>query len=394
MLKLRFDWRDIFRAPRLALSLQRIWIELVGLTIGYAVYLVATFAAIMAAGLPLKSAWLQNGLLPCLFTLGEKAPWYSWVIFAFGCLFLLFSLMLAAAAAARAIYMTSKGNAFYTWKEAYAFTFRKAGSILMTPISLAVIIGLMVLGAWVIGLLGKIPYVGELGVSLFTLIWLFSALLLFFFFIVTIVAAILSPVIITTTDEDAFEAVFQSFSITWSRPWRFLFYEALTIALSLAAAAGLAFFIKEAVVIMNRLFSWFMGADYINLANNGQAMLQSWFLAAQPLLEKVYGRVTEYIYFSREFVLIPANTLPKTVVISSYLYAFSLLFAAGAVVSYALATFTAGNTLLFLLIKKDKDEENLLERKDKEEESEETEEEEKKEDVKTEDEKKEETSAQ
>ena len=40
MLQLKFDWRDVLKAPRLALSLQRMWIQLVGLSVGYIVYLV------------------------------------------------------------------------------------------------------------------------------------------------------------------------------------------------------------------------------------------------------------------------------------------------------------------------------------------------------------------
>ena len=371
MLKLKFDWRDILRAPRLALSLQRMWIQLLGFTVGYLFYLIFTYAAFAAAGLALETAWLQSGLLPCLFTVGESLPWWAWLLYAVGCLMLFSALMIANTAAARAIYMTSKGNSFYSWKESYRFAFRKAASVLLTPISLVVIIGLMVLGALVVGLLGKIPFVGELGVSLFAPLWVLSALLLLFLAIVAVVSAVLAPSIIAATDEDAFEAVFQSFSMCWGRPWRFFFYESLTVVLSLASIAGLGFFIKQAVVITNRLFAAFMGADYINLSNNGQALLQGWTLPAQGLIDHLYGRFADMIFFAREFVMIPSAQLPVSVVISSYIFAVGLLFLAGWVVSYGLAAFTAGNTLLVLVIKKHKDDENLLERKDAEEETEE-----------------------
>ena len=157
----------------------------------------------------------------------------------------------------------------------------------------------------------------------------------------------------------------------WGRPWRFFFYESLTVVLSLASIAGLGFFIKQAVVITNRLFAAFMGADYINLSNNGQALLQGWTLPAQGLIDHLYGRFADMIFFAREFVMIPSAQLPVSVVISSYIFAVGLLFLAGWVVSYGLAAFTAGNTLLVLVIKKHKDDENLLERKDAEEETEE-----------------------
>jgi hypothetical protein len=371
MLKLKFDCRDILRAPRIAFSLQRMWIQLVGLMFGLFIYLIFTYGSLVAAGFPLKTAWAMNGLLPCLFAVGDPVPLYSWILYGIGSLMLLFAIMIANTAAARAIYMSSKGNSFYSWKESYAFAFRKAASVILTPVSLLLIIGLMVLGAFIVGLLGRIPFVGELGVSIFTIIWLISALLLFFFALVAVVATVMVPAILATTDEDAFEAIFQSFSICWGRPCRFIFYEALTIILSLFAMGAFAFFIKEAVMIMNHLFSAFMGADFVNLANNGQAHLQSWMLPAQGIVEKICGRFSGMVYFAREFVFIPAGDLPISVVISSYFYAFSLLFIGGWVLSYGFAAFSAGNALLFMVIKKHKDDENLLERKDAEEESEE-----------------------
>ena len=70
--------------------------------------------------------------------------------------------------------------------------------------------------------------------------------------------------------------------------------------------------------------------------------------------------------------MIPAADLSGTaVVISSYLYALSLLFVAAWILSYALSTFTVGNTLTYLILRKNKDGENLLQRKDREEEEEE-----------------------
>ncbi len=375
MLKLKFDWRDVFRAPRAAFSLQRMWIQVLGLSVGFMVYLVFSYLSLMVSGYQLPVAWAQFGLLPCLFAIGDTFPWYAWALAGVGSLFLFFTMLITNTAVSRAIYMTSKGNSFYTWKESYAFAFRKLASIVLTPVSLFVLMGLMVLGALIIGLLGKIPFVGELGVSLLTILWLLGALILFFFAIVTLVAIILVPSIIATTDEDAFEAIFQSFSISWSQPWRFLFYEAITLVLAFFAMGVFAFFIKEAVMIMNTMFASFMGSDYINLANNGQAMVQTWTLLLENIVKNIYQNYSGFVFFSREFIKIPVQDLAVSVVISSYFYAASLLFVGAWVLSYGISAFTAGNTLAFMVLKKVKDEENLLERKDAEEETEEDEEE-------------------
>jgi hypothetical protein len=366
--KLLFDCRDIFRAPRLALSLQRMWIQLVGLFIGYLGYLVFTYGAMIAAGFQFSSSWAKYGLLPCLFMVGEPFPWFSWIIFAVGVMLLLIVFLITNTAVARAAYMLIKGNNFYTWREAFAFSMRKAASIILTPISLGILIGLLILGALIIGLLGKIPVVGVLGIGAFTLLWLLAALFLVFIIVILFVSIVLVPSIIATTDEDAFEAVFQTFSITWNQPWRLVIYEVAVVILAIFSTGILAVAIKKAVWLMNALLSTFMGSDYINLANNAQAMVQGWLLSAQIFVQGIYQHFSHYVYFSHEFIAIPANELTTVTVIASYLCAFTLLFIAGWVVSYGLSIFTIGNTLIYIVLRHKKDGENLLERQDAEEE--------------------------
>ena len=118
---------------------------------------------------------------------------------------------------------------------------------------------------------------------------------------------------------------------------------------------------------MNNIFASSMGADFINLSNNGQAMLQSWLLMGQNVVAELFHGLAPLVYFQRDFILIPASELPVTVVISSYFYGLSLLFIAGWVLSYGLATCASGNTVFYIVLRKIKDDENLLERKDKEE---------------------------
>ncbi len=374
MLKLRFNYRDLFHAPRLAFSIQRIWIQFIGLVIGYAGYLIFTYLSYFLNNYSFDIVWKKYGLLPCLFASGEVFPWYSWVLFAIGSVWFLFAYLLTNTAVARAIYMTGKGNHFYSWREAFGFAFRKIWSILLTPVSIVVLIGLMILGSLIIGLLGKIPFVGEIGVSLFTIFWFIGALIMFFFALVVVVSILLVPGIIATTDEDAFEAVFQVFSVTWSQPCRFVFYQFISIVLAVVSFAVFAIAVKQAVMIMNGLFINFMGSDFMNLCNNGQAMVQSWTLMLQGTFESAFKELAPVIYFSHNFTLIPVADLNITVTISSFIYAISLLIIGGWVISYGLSTFTTGNTLLYLVLRKYKDDENLLEREDAEEEQEESEE--------------------
>ncbi len=370
MLSLRFDFRDLFKAPRIALSMQRLWIQFLGMGIGYVGYLILSYLGFLLNGMDLSVVWSQFGLLPCSFACGHSMIWYSWIVMILSHLFLLIAYLVTATAVSRAAYMVSKGNHFYTWREAFSFSVRKIWSVLLTPVSLAVLIGLMFLGGAVVGLLGKIPYIGELGISLFTIIWFVAALFILFFAIILAVSILLTPAILATTDEDAFEAIFQTFSLVWSQPVRLIVYEAIVGALSIIAVGVFALFVKQAVVLMNWMFASVMGSDFIHLAQNGQTTLQAWLILGRDLLEPIFGEFTSMIYFSRMIPGLDPETLPITVVIASYIYALSLLALAGWVLAYGLSTFAVGNTLLYTVIRNIKDDDNILERKDAEEEDE------------------------
>ena len=90
-----------------------------------------------------------------------------------------------------------KGNTFYTWKEAFNFALkRKGGSVISTPVAIAFIIFFTALGGVVIGLLGRIPYVGEVGFSLFAIIWFMASLFLVFVILALVVSFLLTPAIL------------------------------------------------------------------------------------------------------------------------------------------------------------------------------------------------------
>lgn len=365
MQQMHFDCRDIVRAPRLALSLQRIWIQFLGVLLGLGGYLVLTYLSFVVSGTNLSAAWKNYGLLPCLFA--ESGNWIGYLVFAVAVLWLVVVYLVVATAVSRATYMLIKGNNFYTWREAFSFAIKKAGSVIMTPVALAVIIGLFVLGTAIVGWLGKIPFVGEFGVTIFTPIWFIATLITVFLALVAIVALIQVPAIIATTDDDAFEAVFQSFSLVWSQPWRLVFYQVMSGILAVAAFFVLAFLSKKAFIVLDRIFAATMGTDFMNISANGMYLVSVWVTHSIGWMESVFCEYSSMIYFSREFD--PLN-LPGYQIIASYIFAVWILLIGVFISSYGLASLNVGNTISYLILRKKKDNDNLLERKDREEEEE------------------------
>ena len=368
MTQLRFDLRDLFRSARLGFSLQRMWLAFMGVGVGYGLYVLFTYLSFLVNGNSLTEMWNYYGLLPCLFT-QESVQWYSWIVFFVGAVLLLLAYLITNTAIARASYMLLKGNNFYTWRESFAFAFRKAGSIISTPIAIVVMAALFVVGGLVIGLLARvIPFVGELGATLFTLFWFVAALVLFFLLLVLGVSLLLVPAIIATTDEDAFEAVFQCFSTIWSQPLRFIFYEVLIGLITIISTGIFAFIAKQSFVLMSDIFavSWAFGDKFINIASHGQYLVQKWTFLYQNWISAVYMDFTPHLFFAREFY--PIIGMSSVSTISAYFFAFSILAIGWWVESYGMAVFSVGQTLAYLNFRQKKDNENLLERKDNEEE--------------------------
>ena len=303
MVAMRFDYRDIFKSARLAFSFQRIWIQFIGLFFGYLGYVILTYLSFLTAGNNFDVLWARFGLIPSV--LGYHLPWYSWILYILGLIILVFTWLITSTSVARATYMQLKGNTFYTWKEAFAFGFkRKGASVISTPIAIFIIAFFMGLGGVFIGLLGRIPYVGEVGISLFSVIWFFASLFVLFILIATGVSFIMTPSILATTDDDAFEGIFQSFSILYSQPWRFIIYELLLGVIAVAGFGVLAFFAKKAWTLMTTIFIWGMGDKFADLSYGATYLLQNWIYPAVAWSRALIGDCSYLLFFSRDFTAI------------------------------------------------------------------------------------------
>ncbi|MFC1568912.1 hypothetical protein ACFL4L_01635 [bacterium] len=369
MTTLHFNFKDMFQSIRLAFNLQRIWIQFVGLLGSYTIYLFLTYLAFWLSGEGLAGIWDRFGLLPMIP--GMYMPIYCLIIYGLAVFALVYGYMITATGVSRAVYMNLKGNTFYTWKESLAFAWKKKLSILGTPLSLAILIVLFILGGGFIGLIGKIAYFGELFVSLFSLIWFLAALFLVFISIALIVSVFLTPAILATTDDDAFEGIFQSFSIAFTQPWRLLFYQVLNVLSTTVGFLTFALLIKYSWKVLNMILNWGMGDKFVRIATAASYYLQSWTYPFVLCYKNVMSEYGNIFFFTHDFT---AVTLPSwSEGVSAIILAIFLVLLGGYVVSFPLAIFNTGHVLGFLAIKKIKDDENLLERKDREEEEDEEE---------------------
>ncbi len=362
MKELHFDFRDLFRAPRIALSLQRIWINGLGLLVAYLFYLIISYLSLAISGYNLSDIWFQYGLLPCAFS--KDLPWYGSVVNYLGILITIAIIFMTNIAVSRVVYMTLRDELFYTWSQGFKFAIHKWVSILGAYLTLIFMIAFMIVAAIVIGFIGRIPFVGEIGTALFTVPFIFGAILLLFTIIVFGAGIFFIPAIIAVSDEDALGGVFQSFSITFNQWWRLIIYGAIVAILEIAAFVILAGVIKISFLTFTTIFSWGMGDKILEFSHYSLHLFDQSVPAMFGWMHALPAHLGDWIYLTDHHL--PLGSISAGNTIAAYIMTIFLLFISGAVLAYGEATGNAGLVLTYIIIFKKHEGESLLEREDEE----------------------------
>jgi len=357
-----FNYKDLFRAPRLAFSIQRIWINGTGLLFGYIVYLIFTYLSAIFGGYNCSYVWSKFGLLPCSFAL--SLPWTSMAIYLFGVALFGAIVLLTNTAVSRAVYMSMRDELFYTWTQAYKFAYKKWISSVGAMLTFIFIIAFFVIAALVMAFIGRIPFVGELGTVLLTVPYIFSTLLLIFIIISFVVAMFFVPAIIATSDEDALGGVFQSFSITWNQPWRIILYGTLLFIVYDIGVFIFAAFLKVSYNIFIALFSIGMGDKILALQQHALYMIDRALPTVYGWASMLPGDLGKCIYLCCQHPTVA--DMSGVMVVSGYILGFFLLFLGGVVLVYGEALWNSGLTIIYVILYKLQERESLLEREDEE----------------------------
>ncbi len=352
-MNLHFDVRDIFRAPRLALSGKKIMIFLFGLISGWIAYWLLTYIALGLTGVSFASAWKEFGLYPCLYATG-CGPWYAQVVYWIGIIVWFFTINLSCTAVARVTYKQLKGDEFYSSGDAWKYVKKHWHPVIFSSISIILIIAFFLIMAAIFSLVGKIPYVGEFLFALPYLFYFFGAVFTVYTLVVLINSFVYTPAIVSAYEEDTMGAVFQSYSLTWSQPWRIVLYHLVLLPITYLA------------VYIFGLF-WYGGYKLINIVFGGD-----WFMSMGAKLSNIVGYATDIVIpklccVSCNMFPAAAADMPVTHSIAGVITAIFIFLLFTAIIGYGLSILSVGETLMFVIFKKKSDDDNLLERKDEEE---------------------------
>ncbi|MBT3676108.1 MAG: hypothetical protein HOA15_07255 [Candidatus Marinimicrobia bacterium] len=375
-MNLHFDVRDIFRAPRLALSGKKIWIFLVANVIGYVAYFILNYIALALSGQPFGETWASQGLYPCLY--GNDAPWYAWVLFWGGVIDWLIAIHLACTAVARVTYKQLKGDEFYSSGDAWRFVKKHWHPVVFTSISMALILVFFIGMAALFALFGKIPFVGEFLFALPYLLYFFGAVFTVYTSVVFLVSFIYTPAIVGTIEEDTMGAVFNSYSVTWSQPWRVIAYHGVLLPLAAISVGVFKLVMLYGFKLVNLVFGheMLMGQKLTNIV--GSAANAIW---PQDLFNSIVAACSTsgsccgtcligsnaLDDFYTCFIPAAPGSLSGTECIAAVIVGIFIFLITMSFFSYFLSILSVGETIMFTIFRKKSDDDNILERKDEEE---------------------------
>lgn len=358
-MKLYFDVRDIFRSPRLALSGKKIWLFLKANLFGFAIYWIFSYVAFILGGANFSDAVNKFGLYPCIYC-AENISLISYLIYWFGVAIWVISIFFACTAVSRITYKQLKGDDFYSVADARKFVKNHRYPIILSWVTILLIAIFFGVGAIIFALIGKIPFVGEILFALFYILYFFGSVFTVYTLIVFITSLIYSPAIVATLEEDTMGTVFQSYSVTWSQPWRLVLYHLILLPI---------------VVIGITIFKWFWFAGY-NLINI--IFGADWLMGTK--LHNIVGWATDLVNPQLDFCnfmqssasycdivnqqallsLQDGALLSNAEYIAGTIIAIILFILFMSIVSYGLSILSVGETIIFIIFKKKSNDENLL----------------------------------
>jgi hypothetical protein len=361
MTKLHFNYKDVFRALRLGFSAKKIWMMSLGSLVGLAGYSLLTYVAYLVAGTDLLTVWQNFRLLPFPLPLDYPFPWYAWILFTVGLVFLLCAWLITGTAVSKVAYEQLRGDEFYESKEAFGFAFKNAAAVLTSPLLILAFVALILVGGLVVSLLGAIPSVGEIFVGLLSPFAFIASLFIVYLLIVFLFSLLMGPSVIGATHSDTFDTLFEVFSCVNEQPGRLIWYTATVGFLAKAGSVLLGFASSAAGRIGYGILKVFMGAKLPDIMSNASfyfkvilpdwwpQSLHQWFITLANLLG------LPQIYLPGDYLSIGWN-----VDVASLLFGVCFYLVALLLVGFGFSTWFSGMTLSYAVLAQKKDDKNIL----------------------------------
>lgn len=245
--RLTFDFRDILATPAHALSAKQIFVMTLSLVLGLAVYDIGYYLAHLAAGTDIGTVWRIYGLFPGpALGVGDRLAKAIYLLGIFGGVYM---TMLGMVAVASINIERIRGNRFFSARESIRFALRKAKPVFLCETAIVGFVALIIFLFLIVGLFGRIPYLGEWLYSVFLVFPLyFIALFTVFIVLIAQVSVILTPAVAAAERKgETFGLILETFSTIIRQPIRWLGYTAYALVTGKIASFIYGYFAVRSV---------------------------------------------------------------------------------------------------------------------------------------------------
>ncbi|MCD6249487.1 MAG: hypothetical protein J7J98_04050 [candidate division Zixibacteria bacterium] len=343
----QFNFKDVLRAPAAALSAKQILVMTMTVVGALVVYDAFTYVGLAISGDDLSRAFGIYGLFPfdglIITSIGGQIAYWLGVGLA------VLTFMLGFFAVSAINIEAIRGNRFLSPRQAIMFAFKRLPQIFLSELSIALFVGLIILIFTVLGLVSRIPVVGEwLYVLLFALPNFIIAILAIFIIFVLLLTVLLLPAVAAAERRgETFTAILETFSTIILQPFRWFGYTAYSFFAAKVCGFIYAYFAYRAVQFLIWSSSLGGGERLGRLAQSGLA-----HLPVRSDLARETFNIFPGIPFGVDLRLMAGYPSDSAI---SYFMAFMLFLIFASILGYTLAVIAAGQARGYVALRYIKD---------------------------------------
>jgi hypothetical protein len=242
-----YNFKDILAIPAGALKAKKIFVMALGLLGAFLFHNIFLWLADSINGSQSDTFYTFFSLVP--ITIVRFNFFYPILVYSTGLLLAIISIAIGFTAVAIIDFEAMRGNQFLSWWQAIKFSLRKLRQLVLSWLAIMIFIGFIVLLAFLVGLIARIPYIGEIIYSLFFffpnfIVALFTVLAIF----VLILSVLVMPAAVAADKNDeTFNSILETFSTIIRRPFRWILYTFYSLIAAKVCGFVFAYFAFRAV---------------------------------------------------------------------------------------------------------------------------------------------------
>ncbi|MGB9824524.1 MAG: hypothetical protein ACPLN0_00155 [Candidatus Hydrothermia bacterium] len=360
---LSFSFRDVWNGIRFSFSFKKLWVQLQGIILGTILYSIFSYLSLLVSGISFKEIWNYWHFIPLPF--GEGISLLGKILLSIGIILFIVSIYIYSVAVGKITFEQLRGDEFYEVGDSVKFARKKGWPVITAPLSILFVIVFILLLGVILGLFGKVPYLGEFILLIFAIPAIVMCFFLVYLFIALIFSLFLGPAVVSSTESDTFDTLFEAFSTLNEQPFRFILYEFYVSIIAIFTTSLFAWALGRAAWIMDKVLSasWLMGVKFRTIVDIAKS-----YLPFSPGFSLLY---TIFKFLGIEGILNIgyAPNAPITLHIVGFLFGIGLYIMIFLVLAQYINAWTVGTLISYLIIVKKKDDFDLLEIKKEETES-------------------------